>query len=108
MACISPWPRIGLSTYIVCRHGTSKPVSHTDLLHCPPLCFEVLLFGEFLALRRLLEIGITLRFLALLQFQLSKPAFVINRHGRLVFNRAQDVIDADVIAEYRPRVRVGL
>ena len=28
MACISPWPRIGLSTYIVCRQGASKPVSH--------------------------------------------------------------------------------
>ena len=28
MACISPWPRIGLSTYIVCRLGASKPVSH--------------------------------------------------------------------------------
>ena len=28
MACISPCPRIGLSTYIVCRHGASKPVSH--------------------------------------------------------------------------------
>src|SRR5262252_8835496 len=28
MACISPWPRIGLSTYIVCSEGASKPVSH--------------------------------------------------------------------------------
>ena len=28
MACISPWPRMGLSTYIVCRLGASKPVSH--------------------------------------------------------------------------------
>jgi len=28
MACISPCPRIGLSTYMVCRGGTSKPVSH--------------------------------------------------------------------------------
>ena len=28
IACISPCPRIGLSTYIVCRLGASKPVSH--------------------------------------------------------------------------------
>ena len=28
MACISPWPRMGLSTYIVWRLGASKPVSH--------------------------------------------------------------------------------
>ena len=28
MACISPWPFIGLSTYIVCMQGASKPVSH--------------------------------------------------------------------------------
>ena len=28
MACIRAWPFIGLSTYIVCRHGASKPVSH--------------------------------------------------------------------------------
>jgi hypothetical protein len=28
MACMSPWPRIGLSTYIVDRLGASKPVSH--------------------------------------------------------------------------------
>ena len=28
MACINPWPRMGLSTYIVCRPGASKPVSH--------------------------------------------------------------------------------
>src|ERR1700733_3924636 len=31
MACISPWPFIGLSTYIVWRDGTSKPVSHISL-----------------------------------------------------------------------------
>ena len=28
MACISPWPRIGLSTYIACRLGASNSVSH--------------------------------------------------------------------------------
>ena len=28
IACMSPWPCIGLSTYIVCRLGASKPVSH--------------------------------------------------------------------------------
>ncbi len=28
IACISPCPRIGLSTYIVCRLGASKPVSY--------------------------------------------------------------------------------
>jgi hypothetical protein len=28
MACISPCPRIGLSMYIVCIDGASKPVSH--------------------------------------------------------------------------------
>ena len=28
MACIKPWPRMGLSTYIVFMQGASKPVSH--------------------------------------------------------------------------------
>src|SRR5215207_6596072 len=28
MACMRPWPCIGLSTYIVCMQGASKPVSH--------------------------------------------------------------------------------
>ena len=28
MACIRPCPCIGLSAYIVCRQGASKPVSH--------------------------------------------------------------------------------
>ena len=28
MACIRLWPLMGLSMYIVCRQGTSKPVSH--------------------------------------------------------------------------------
>lgn len=28
MACMRPWPCIGLSAYIVCRQGASKPVSH--------------------------------------------------------------------------------
>ena len=28
MACISVWPCIGLSTYIVWSEGTSNPVSH--------------------------------------------------------------------------------
>ena len=28
MDCMRPWSRIGLSTYMVCRLGASKPVSH--------------------------------------------------------------------------------
>ena len=79
-----------------------------DLLQRRPLRLEVFLLGQFLAFRRLLEIKIDLRLLVRLEFQLGEPAFVINRHGRLVFHRAQNVVDADVIAEHRPRVRVGL
>ncbi len=90
------------------RHQLEPFVGADDLLQRRPLRLEVLLLGDFLAFGCLLEIGINLRLLVLLELQLGESALVIDRHGRLVFHRAQDVVDADVIAEHRPRVRVGL
>ena len=63
------------------------------------LAFDLLAFGD------LLEVGVDLGAFGLREFQLRQPAFVVDRHRGAVFDRASDVVDADVVAEDRPRVR---
>ena len=79
-----------------------------DGLQCRPLGLELFLVLQFLAFGRLLEIRVNLRPFLRLQLQFGQAAFVVNRHRRLVLNRALDVVNADVIAEHRPRVGIGL
>ena len=69
---------------------------------------ELLLALDLLAFGGLLELGVDLRPLGLLQLQLGEPALVVDRHGRAVDDRALDVVDADVVAEDGARVGVGL
>ena len=73
-----------------------------------PLGLELLLVVDFLAFGGFLEIRVDLRLFRRLQLQLGEAAFVVDGHGRLVLDGALDVVDADVIAEDRPRVGVGL
>ena len=73
-----------------------------------PLALELLLALDFLAFGRLLELGVDLRPLGRLQLQLGQPALVVDRHRRAVVDGALDVVDADVVAEHRARVGVGL
>ena len=73
-----------------------------------PLGFELLLLGQLLAFGDLLKLRVELRQLTGVQAQLGDAALVIDRHRGLVRHGALDVVDADVIAEDRPRVRVRL
>ena len=63
---------------------------------------------QFFAFGRVLKIRVNFRFFRRLQFQLGEPAFVENRHGRLVLDGALDVVNGNVIAKHCPRVGVGL
>ena len=73
-----------------------------------PPGLELLLALDFLALGRFLELGVDLGPLGLLQRQLGEPALVVDRDRGAVDHRPLDVVDADVVAEHRPRVGVGL
>ena len=77
-------------------------------LQCRPLGLELLLLGELLALRDLIELLIELRQCRCIQRQLRDPAFVIDRHRRLIRNRPLDVVDRNVVAKNRPGVCVRL
>ena len=75
-------------------------------LQLRPLGLELLLPRDLLAFRRLLEAGVDLRPLCLVQRELGETALVVDRHRRPVFDRALDVVDADVVAEHGLRVGV--
>ena len=77
-----------------------------DGLELRPLRLQLLLALGFLALGDLLETGIDPGQLGLVQRQLRQPALEIDRHGRPVLDGPFDVVDADVVAEHRPRVGV--
>jgi len=69
---------------------------------------QLFLALDLLAFGGLLELGIDLRPLGLLQLQLRKPALVVDRDGRTVYYSPLDVVDADVVVEDGARVGIGL
>ena len=71
-----------------------------------PSSLELLLAIDLLAFRRLLESWVDSGTLALIEGQLGEPALVVDRHCRLVLDRALDVVDADVVAEHGAGVGV--
>ena len=71
-----------------------------------PLGLELLLAVDFLTLGCLLEAGVDLGPLVLVEGQLGEPALVVDRHRGAVLDRALDVVDADVIAEHGAGVGV--
>lgn len=73
-----------------------------------PLGFELLRLGQLLAFGDLLKLRVELRQLAGIQAQLGNAALVIDRHRGLVRDGALDVVDGNVIAKDRPRIRVRL
>ena len=77
-------------------------------LELRPPALELLLALDLLALGRLLELRVDLRPLGFLQLQLRQPALVVDGHRRAIDDGALDVVDADVVAEHRARVGVGL
>ena len=58
------------------------------------LAFDLFAFGYFL------EVGVDAGFLAFVERQFGETAFVMDRHGRLILDRALDVVDADVVSEH--------
>ena len=112
MQTIIALPSIASSRSSKCSTMSSaisfKPLLGADQgFELRPFALELLLALDLLALGRLLEIGVELRLLGLVERQLGQPALVVDRHGGAVLHRALDVVDADVVAEDRPRVGVG-
>ena len=77
-----------------------------DRLQLRPLGLELLLARDLLALSCLLEAGVDLRPLRLVQRELGETAFVVDRHRRTILDRALDVVDADIVAEHGAGVGV--
>ena len=73
-----------------------------------PLRLELLLARQLFAFGDLFELLVDLRQLACVQPELGDAALVVDRHRGLVGDGALDVVDADVVAEDRARVGVGL
>ena len=77
-----------------------------DGLELRPLGLELLLAIDLLAFGGFLEVRVDLRPLGLVERELREAALVVDRHRGAVFHRPLDVVDADVVAEDRARVRV--
>lgn len=103
----------GFCAFLKMRHqiggheGEAFRIAHQRLQR-GPLGFELFLLRQFLAFGDLLKLRVQLRQRAGVQAQLGDAALVIDRHRGLVGDGALDVVDADVIAEDRPCVRVRL
>src|SRR5260370_11548756 len=65
-----------------------------------PLALELFLALKFFAFGDLIEFSIETRPFALLQFELSEAALVIDGDSRAVLHRALNVVNADVVAKY--------
>ena len=77
-----------------------------DRLQLRPLRLQLLLALDFLALGGLFELRVDLRLLTLVEGQFGEAALVVDRHRRVVVDRAPDVVDADVVAEDGPGIGV--
>ena len=88
------------------RHQPQPGRGADEGLQLCPLRLELLLALDLLTLGRRLEVRVNARPLGLVQGQLRQPALVVDRHRGPVLDRALDVVDADVVAEHRPRVGV--
>ena len=113
MQTIIALPSIASSALLEMRHqvgGDERDALRIadQRLQRGPLGLELLLLRQLLAFGDLLELLVDLRQLGGVQAQLGDAALVVDRHRGLVGDGALDVVDADVIAEDRPRVRVGL
>ena len=73
-----------------------------------PFGFEFLLLRKLLAFGDLLKLRVELRRFRSVQSELGNAALLIDRRGGLVGEGALDVVDRNVIAKERPRVRVRL
>ena len=92
----------------VLRDELDSVLSPHDGLKLCPLALEFLLPVDFFAFGDFIELGVNFRLLGLSKFQFSQAALVVDGHRCPVRDRTLDVVDADVIAEYRARVGVGL
>ena len=77
-----------------------------DGLELRPARLEPLLALDLLALGGLLELLVDERALALVEAEPGEAALVVDGHRGAVEHRLLDVVDADVVAEDRARVRV--
>ena len=82
--------------------------SPTSASSAAPLRLEFLLLGQFLAFSDFLKLRVKLRQFGGVQAELGNAALVLDRHRGLVGNGALNIVDGNVIAENRPRVRIRL
>ena len=79
------------------RHPLRGP---DDGFELRPLGLQPFAAVDLLALGGLLEAGVDVRPLVLVQGQPGEAALVVDGHRRPVLDRASDVVDADVVAEH--------
>jgi hypothetical protein len=80
----------------------AQPLLRTDASgQLRPLGLEAFLAFDLLAFGDLFEAGVDLGPFGLGKFELGQPAFVVDRHRGAVFDRALNVVDADVVAQGR-------
>jgi hypothetical protein len=91
----------------VLGHDSQTPLRADDGFELGPLGLELLLALDLLALGGLLELRVDLRAFRLVERELGEPALVVDRHRGAVRDGALDVVDADVVAEDRARVRIA-
>ena len=72
-----------------------------------PLRLQLLAAFDLFAFGHFLEADIDRRPLGLVEGELRQPALVVDWHRRPVFDRALDVVDADVVAEHGASAGVG-
>ena len=90
------------------RQELEAPLRADQGFELRPLRLELLLALDLLSLGDLFEARIDPGALGLPELELEEPRLVVDGYGGSVLHRPLDVVDADVVAEDRPRVRVRL
>ncbi len=94
------------------RHQVGGHQRHAALrahqrLQLRPAALQLLHLLDLLAFGCLLEVPVHLGAFGLVEQQLRQAVLVVDGHRRAVDHRLPDVVDADVVAEDRPRIGVG-
>ncbi len=71
-----------------------------------PLLLHALAGRLFFVLQNLLDLGVDLGLLILIQLDARQARFVIDRHRRAILHRTADVVDVDVVPKHRRGVDV--
>jgi hypothetical protein len=92
----------------VSRNHRKSLLGTDQRLNGRPCTLDALLFGYRLVFGQLLDLGVDLRLLLIGKLDACKATLLIDRDGRIIFDRAADVVDVDIVAENSGRVHIVL